>query len=118
LVGGHASRVGEYASRVGGHGPRVGGHGPQVGGHGPQVGGHGPQVGEYGVSSITAELRTLRGISAEERAAPEYWPQDAAERTHVVTVECDMAFKLLEDKMRDIKRRYLFVPPRHIAEGW
>jgi hypothetical protein len=77
------------------------------------------------IAYITAERRTLWGISAEEWTAlqslfatAEEWlqkAQDVAERTHVVTVECGEAFRLLEDKMRDIKRRSFLVPP--LTEG-
>jgi hypothetical protein len=40
---------------------------------------------------------------------------DKAERTHVITVECQEAFKALEDKMRFIKDRWLKKPP--MTEG-
>jgi hypothetical protein len=38
--------------------------------------------------------------------------QDEAERTHVITVECQAAFKALMAKMRFFKDRYFKMPPR------
>jgi hypothetical protein len=37
--------------------------------------------------------------------------ENESTRTKVVTAQCRAAFKALEDKMRDIKRRCFFVPP-------
>ena len=41
--------------------------------------------------------------------------QDEAERTHVITVECQAAFKALTAKMRFFRDRYFKVPP--LTEG-
>jgi hypothetical protein len=37
--------------------------------------------------------------------------QDVAERTHVISVACDEAFKALEAKMRFFRDRYFKTPP-------
>jgi alpha-beta hydrolase superfamily lysophospholipase len=37
--------------------------------------------------------------------------QSDADRTSVVTAQCNAAFKALTDKMRFFKKHYLFVPP-------
>jgi hypothetical protein len=41
--------------------------------------------------------------------------QDEAERTHVITVECQAAFKALSAKMRFFRDRYFKIPP--LTEG-
>ena len=41
--------------------------------------------------------------------------QDEAERTHVITVECQAAFKALSAKMRFFRDRYFKIPP--LSEG-
>jgi hypothetical protein len=41
--------------------------------------------------------------------------QDEAERTHVITVECQAAFKVLTAKMRFFRDRYFKIPP--LTEG-
>jgi hypothetical protein len=79
------------------------------------------------IAYITAELRTLWGIPAEQWtelgalfAAAEGWlqkAQDVAERTHVTSVACHEAFKVLEAKMRFFKDRYFKMPPL-TKEDW
>ncbi|MDR2537386.1 MAG: hypothetical protein LBC46_03670, partial [Treponema sp.] len=41
--------------------------------------------------------------------------QNNAERTHVITVECQEAFRVLEAKMRFFRDRYFKIPP--LSEG-
>jgi hypothetical protein len=79
------------------------------------------------IAYITAELRTLWGIPAEEWTAlqslftaAEGWlekTQDVAERTHVTSVACHEAFAALEAKMRFFRDRYFKIPPL-TKEDW
>ena len=65
----------------------------------------GVPAGEY------AELETLfNGAQSLLQKA-----QNEAERTHVITVECQAAFKALAGKMRFFRDRYFKVPP--LTEG-
>jgi hypothetical protein len=79
------------------------------------------------IAYITAELRTLWGIPAEQWTelgnlftAAEGWlekAQDEAERTHVISVACHEALGDLEAKMRFFKDRYFKMPPL-TKEDW
>jgi hypothetical protein len=74
---------------------------------------------------MTAERRTVWGIPDAEFAelaalfqageALLQKSQDEAERTHVITVECQAAFKSLSAKMRFFRDRYFKIPP--LTEG-
>jgi hypothetical protein len=74
---------------------------------------------------LTAARRTSWGIPDAECAELETLcsaaqvilqkAQNDAERTHVVTVECQEAFKVLEAKMRFFRDRYFKIPP--LSEG-
>jgi hypothetical protein len=55
----------------------------------------------------TQELSTL--VGAADAALAE--AKNEATRTPVVTAKCKEAFQKMEDKMRDIKKRYAYVPP-------
>jgi hypothetical protein len=77
------------------------------------------------IEYITPERRTAWRIPQEQLAklpvlsgaARELLQKamDRAERTHVITVECQAAFKALIAKMRFIKDRWLKMPP--LSEG-
>ena len=58
-------------------------------------------------AGVQQELLPL--TSAAESALAQ--AKDESTRTPVVTTLCREAFKALEDKMRDIKKRYFYVPP-------
>ena len=70
-------------------------------------------------------LRTAWGVPAAEYAELETLfnaaqsllqkAQNEAERTHVITVECQAAFKALTGKMRFLRDRYFKMPP--LTEG-
>jgi hypothetical protein len=74
---------------------------------------------------MTSERRTAWGVPAAEfmelgdlyGTAQELLQQamDEDERTHVITVECQAAFKALTAKMRFFKDRYFKIPP--LTEG-
>ena len=73
------------------------------------------------IEYMTADRRTLWGIPQPQynelltlfdtAQAALRKAMDKAERSHVITVECRVAFKALTDKMRWFKDRYFKVPP-------
>ncbi|MDR1216157.1 MAG: hypothetical protein LBK25_05715 [Treponema sp.] len=77
------------------------------------------------IAYITEALRTAWGIPAEQLAALKALLEtaeallqkamDSAERTHVITVECQAAFTALKEKMRFFRDRYFKLPP--LTEG-
>ncbi|MDR2184686.1 MAG: hypothetical protein LBO80_03320, partial [Treponema sp.] len=77
------------------------------------------------IEYLTAARRTAWGVPQEQftelanlyDAARELLQKamDKAERTHVITVECRGAFKVLEAKMRFFRDRYFKMPP--LTEG-
>jgi hypothetical protein len=78
------------------------------------------------ISYITEELRKAWGIPEAEFSelvdryslAQTYLlkAQDEAERTHVITVECQGAFKNLTAKMRFMRDRFFKIPPLSEAD--
>jgi hypothetical protein len=74
---------------------------------------------------MTLEMRAALGVPAEQFTAlttlfatAEALLQksmDDAERTHVITVECQAAFTALKEKMRFFRDRYFKLPP--LTEG-
>jgi hypothetical protein len=79
------------------------------------------------IDYLTAARRSAWGISAEEWAllnnlfdnARDWLAKalDIPERTHVISVACNEAFKALEAKMRFFKDRYFKMPPL-TKEDW
>jgi hypothetical protein len=77
------------------------------------------------IEYMTEDLRTAWGVPQTEftalttlfNAAQALLQQamDEAERTHVITVECQEAFKSLTGKMRFFRDRYFKIPP--LTEG-
>jgi hypothetical protein len=77
------------------------------------------------ISYMTPELQTAWGGPANQftelgnlftaAEALLQKAQDEAERTHVITVECQAAFKTLAKKMRSFRDRYFKIPP--LTEG-
>jgi hypothetical protein len=77
------------------------------------------------IAAMTAERRDLWGVPDAEftqletlfKAAEALLQkaQDEAERTHVITVELQAAFKALTEKMRFFRDRYFKLPP--LTEG-
>jgi hypothetical protein len=78
------------------------------------------------IEYMTLARRTAWGVPQEEYneltelydAAREllYKVMDKAERTHVITVECQAAFKALTVKMRFVKDRRLKIPPLSLGD--
>jgi hypothetical protein len=62
----------------------------------------------WGVPPEAEEALTALALTAEEVL---FLAKNGESRTPVVTARCRTAFKALEDRMRDIKKRYFFVPP-------
>jgi hypothetical protein len=79
------------------------------------------------IAYITAAMRALWGIPAEEWAAllnlfvaAEEWlakAEDVAERSHVISAACREAFAALEAKMCLFRDRYFKMPPL-TKEDW
>jgi hypothetical protein len=77
------------------------------------------------INYMTTERRTAWGIPAADftelgtlygaAQALLQKAEDADERTHVITVECQAAFKALEAKMRFFRDRFFKMPP--LSEG-
>jgi hypothetical protein len=77
------------------------------------------------ISYMTAERRTAWGIPQDQFTELQglcdaadallQKAQDEAERTHVITVECQAAFAALSAKMRYFRDRFFKVPP--LTEG-
>jgi hypothetical protein len=77
------------------------------------------------IAYMTADTRAVWGVPADQFAALEtlFGSADAllqkaaddAERTHVITVECQAAFAALKEKMRFFRDRYFKIPP--LTEG-
>ncbi|MDR2634185.1 MAG: hypothetical protein LBC51_11290 [Treponema sp.] len=61
-----------------------------------------------------AEFTELGSLSSTAQTLLEK-AQNDAKRTHVITVECQEAFKALETKMRFFRDRYFKLPP--LSEG-
>jgi hypothetical protein len=57
-----------------------------------------------------AEFTELESLCSEAQALLQK-AQNDAEQTHVITVECQEAFKALEAKMRFFRDRYFKIPP-------
>jgi hypothetical protein len=73
-----------------------------------RVGITGVQGTAWGIpEAVGTELGVLAGAADSVLAAA----KNESTRTPVVTAHCREAFKRLEDKMRDIKRRYFLSPP-------
>jgi hypothetical protein len=70
---------------------------------------------------LTPDMRTALGIPADQFAELEtlygnaqtllQQAMDEAERTHVITVECQAAFAAMKEKMRFFRDRYFKIPP-------
>jgi hypothetical protein len=82
-------------------------------------------MGRIWIEYLTAARRTAWGVPQDQYnelaglfdAAQELLQKamDKAERTHVITVECQAAFKALTAKMRFFKDRFFKMPP--LSEG-
>jgi hypothetical protein len=84
------------------------------------------EMGRVWIEYMTSARRTAWGVPQDQYneqaalydTAAELLRKvmDKAERTHVITVECQAAFKALTDKMRFIKDRWLKVPPMGLGD--
>jgi hypothetical protein len=83
------------------------------------------EMGRVWIEYLTSARRTAWGVPQDQYneladlfdTAQEllYKAMDEAERTHVITVECQAAFKALTAKMRFIRDRWFKIPP--LSEG-
>jgi hypothetical protein len=72
---------------------------------------NGALVNQSTAWNIPATVQTAFSPLASAAEAALLTAKDESSRTPVATAQCREAFKTLEEKMRDIKKRYFYVPP-------
>ena len=74
-------------------------------------GGQGTKVKKYIAWSIPSDALNGLGNCLGDALSALTAAQNEETRTHVANTRCRTAFEKLDDKMRDIKKRYFYVPP-------